>query len=115
VADPALVAELSAAGRLEDSRRWVDALRSRGNGREVAVDWLRAHLNRVALFELRRRRLTRDGVQQDEAAWRVRDAGEAAVAAVLSDLGLYHGQSAFATWTAKYAIREAAARARERG
>jgi hypothetical protein len=106
------VAERSAAGRLEESQRWVDALRGDGGGHQDAVLRLRAHLIAAALFELRRRRLTRDGVPKTEAARLVRDAAETALATVLADLGRYRGQSAFATWTAKYAIHEAAALAR---
>ena len=37
--------------------------------------------------------------------------GEAALAAVIADLGRYRGQSRFSTWTAKYAIHEVAAAA----
>ncbi len=40
-------------------------------------------------------------------------ATEAALAAILASLDRYRAQSAFTTWTANYAIHEAAAAARE--
>ena len=106
---------LSPARRLDASARWADALRGGGHRRAEALLRLRAHLAAAAHFELGRRGITADGVQGPDAARLVRDASEAALAAVLADLGRYRGQSAFATWTAKYAIHEAAATARERG
>ena len=59
--------------------------------------------------------MTGGGERKEQAARLVRDTSEAALARVLADLGRYGGQSAFATWTAKYAIREVAAAARARG
>lgn len=108
------MAELWAARPPDDSRRWAEALSGRGNGHEEAILRLRAHLAAAALFELRRRRLAGDGVRREGTARLVRDAAETALAAVFADLHRYHGQSALATWTAKYAIREAAALARAR-
>jgi hypothetical protein len=110
-----MVARLSAAGRLDASARWPEALRGGGQAREEALLGLRAHLAAAAQFDLSRRRITGDGLQRQETARLVRDAAETALAAVLADLGRYRGQSAFATWTAKYAIHEAAAAARLRG
>lgn len=108
------MAGVFAARPLDDSTRWAAGLRCGGREREEAVFRLRAHLVGAALFELRRRRVAGDGVQDREAARLVRDAAEAALDAILADLARYRGQSAFATWTAKYAIREAAAAARAR-
>jgi hypothetical protein len=73
---------------------------------------LRGHLVSAAQFEFRRRHFPGNGVRDPEAARLVHDAAEAALAAILCDLARYRGQSAFATWTAKYAIRAAAAAAR---
>jgi hypothetical protein len=107
------VARLSAAPRLEASARVAEALRGGGHAREEALFWLRAHLAAAAHFEFGRRGITGDGVQRQDAARLVSNASEAALAAVLADLGRYRGQSAFATWTAKYAIHEAATAARK--
>jgi hypothetical protein len=105
------VARLRAAGRLNASegRAEAEALRVGGHAREAAVLRLRAHLADVAQFELDRRRSTGVPVHRRDTARLVHDAAESALTAVLADLARYRGQSAFATWTAKYAIREAAA------
>lgn len=108
------MAGLSTARPLEASACWVEGLRRGGHSRQEALLRLRAHLVAAAQFELRRRRSAGDGVDRRETERLVRDAAEAALTAVLTDLGRYRGQSAFATWTAKYAIREAAAAARGR-
>ena len=99
---------------LDASARWADALRGDGPTRAEALRWLRAHLGAAATFELDRRGITVDGAQ-GKAASLVRAAAEAALAAVLADLDRFRAQTAFATWTAKYAIHEAAAAAREKG
>lgn len=109
-----LVARLSAARRLDASARWPEVLRDGGHAREEALLRLRAHLAAAAEFELGRRGAVGEGVRTQEAARLVHDAAEAALAAILADLDRYRGQSAFATWTAKYAIHEAATAARER-
>jgi hypothetical protein len=109
------VGRTSAAGRLDASAGWAEALRGGGHAREEALLRLRAHLAAAAQFELRRRWITGEVMQPQEAARLVCDAAATALAAVLADLGHYRGQSAFATWTAKYAIHEAAAAARLRG
>ena len=82
--------------------------------RDEALVWLRAHLSAAAKFELDRRGITVDSVQRTEAASLVREAAEAALAAIVADLDRYRAQSAFTTWTAKYAIHKAAAAAREK-
>ncbi len=97
------------------SVHWPDALRSGGQARKDALLGLRAHLAAAARFELDRRGIARDGLPTKAVARLVRAASEAALAAALADLGSYRGQSAFATWTAKYAIHEAAAAARANG
>jgi hypothetical protein len=108
------VGELVHARPLDTSARWAEALRGDGPMRAEALRWVRAHLAAAAKFELDRRGITLDGAQRSEAASLVRDATEAALAAILADLDLYGAQSAFTTWTAKYAIHEVAAAAREK-
>jgi hypothetical protein len=102
------------AAQLDASARWAEALRGDAPTRDAALRWLRAHLSTAAKFELDRRGIARDGVPRAEAAWLVRGAADAALAAILADLDRYRAQSAFTTWTAKYAIRAAAAAARAR-
>ena len=98
---------------LDASARWADALRADGPTRAEALRWLRAHLGAAATFELDRRGITVDGAQ-GKAASLARAAADAALAAVLADLDRFRAQTAFTTWTAKYAIREAAAAARKK-
>ena len=93
----------------------VEALRRDGEFRGDALRRLRRHLAAVATFELERRGIGGDDALRPDSLSLVRDAAEAALAAVLADLDRYRGQSTFATWTAKYAIREAAAAARVTG
>ena len=99
---------------LDPSRVWADALRGDGPTRTEALGRLREHLAATANFEFCRRGITVDDGQRQEAASFVQDAAEAALAAILADLDRYRAQSAFTTWTAKYAIREAAAVARRK-
>jgi hypothetical protein len=108
------VDEMIDARPLDTSARWADALRGDGPPRAEALVRLRAHLAAAAKFELDRRRITVDGAPRKEAASLVHDAAEAALAAILADLDRYRAQSAFTTWTAKYAIHEAAAAARRK-
>jgi DNA-directed RNA polymerase specialized sigma24 family protein len=103
------------AQSLVASARWPGALRSDGQPRHEALVSLRAHLAASARFELRRRGIPDGGEETPEAASVARDAVEAALAAILANLDRYRGQSAFATWTAKYAIHEAATAARKNG
>ena len=95
---------------LDPSARWAHALRSDGPTRAEALRWVRAHLDDAVRFEFDRRGITVEDAQAQAAAL-VHDAGEAALAAILADIDRYRAQSAFTTWTAKYAIREAAAAA----
>ena len=107
------MSEVASVPQLDASARWVEALRGDAPTRDEALLRLRAHLSAAAKFEFDRRGITVDGLQETQAASLVRDAAEAALAAILSDLDRYRAQSAFTTWTAKYAIHEAATAARE--
>ena len=60
-------------------------------------------------FDRRRDQLPLDAASADVL---VRQAADAAFAALLASLGDYHGQSRFTTWAAKFAIHEAAVTAR---
>ena len=99
---------------LDRSAGWVLALRGDGATRAEALARFRAHLAAAAKFELGRRGIAADDGQRGEAS-PVQVVVEAAVAAILADLDRFRAQSRFTTWTAKYAIREAAAAARARG
>ena len=89
---------------------WALALRGDGPFRAHAL----AHLAAAAEFELRCRGIAADGGERGEAASPAQQVVEAALEAILADLDRYRAQSRFTTWTAKYAIRAAAAAAREK-
>jgi hypothetical protein len=108
------VGEPAGVPQLDASARWAEELHGNVLTRDEALLRRRVHLSAAAKFELDRRGITADGVQHAEAAALVREATEAALVPILADLDRYHAQSAFTTWTAKYAIHEAAAAAREK-
>jgi RNA polymerase sigma-70 factor (ECF subfamily) len=92
-----------------DSETWVTALGgAAGPGRDAAVARLHALLLRAARFELRRRG-TR--VDVDDLAIQ---AADDALLAILAKLDTYRGQSRFTTWAYKFALLEAAVKARRR-
>jgi RNA polymerase sigma-70 factor, ECF subfamily len=96
---------------LVDDALTVEDLAAAGAARETALFRLRAFLVAVSWFELERRR-SQLTLTPAEGARLVRDAAEAALAALLSRLDEYRGQSRFAVWAAKFAIHETAAAAR---
>ena len=92
-----------------DSETWVVALGgAAGPARDAAVARLHALLLRAARFELRRRG-TR--VDVDDLATQ---AADDALLAILAKLHTYRGQSRFTTWAYKFALLEAAVKARRR-
>ena len=92
-----------------DSETWVAALGgAAGPARDAAVARLHALLLRAARFELRRRG-TR--VDVDDLATQ---AADDALLAILAKLHTYRGQSRFTTWAYKFALLEAAVKARRR-
>jgi RNA polymerase sigma-70 factor, ECF subfamily len=92
-----------------DSESWVTALGGApGATRDAAVARLHALLLRAARFELRRRG-TR--VDVDDLAIQ---AADDALLAILAKLHTYRGQSRFTTWAYKFALLEAAVKARRR-
>ena len=92
-----------------DSETWVSTLGgAAGPARDAAVARLHALLLRAARFELRRRG-TR--VDVDDLATQ---AADDALLAILAKLHTYRGQSRFTTWAYKFALLEAAVKARRR-
>ena len=91
-----------------DELEWALACRADGARREMAVVRLRALLIAVAWFEADRRRPQLHGLTPRQTAALVRDAAEAALAAVIGRLSEHRGQSRFVTWAAKFAIHETA-------
>jgi RNA polymerase sigma-70 factor, ECF subfamily len=109
VAEPVQVAD-----RMDqESRRWLDRLRTDGPDRDDAIAALRELLLRAARFEIGRRCATlshiRGGDQEDIAQQSAADA----MVAILSKLDEFRGESKFTTWAYKFALYEAAARIRK--
>ncbi|HET7171171.1 MAG TPA: sigma-70 family RNA polymerase sigma factor [Gaiellales bacterium] len=97
-----------------DSRSWVDELGLPPGERDPAVARLHAYLVRVARFELRRRRSALPAASRRELDDLAVQAADDALFAVLRKLPTYRGASRFTTWAAKFAILEAAVKARRR-
>jgi RNA polymerase sigma-70 factor (ECF subfamily) len=85
-----------------ESRSWVTDLAGDGAGREAALERLHALLLRAARFELGRRRGQLAGLS----------AAERHDLAVLGRLDDFRGLSRFTTWAYKFALLEAATKAR---
>ena len=92
-----------------DSETWVASLSApAGPVRDAAVARLHALLLRAARFELRRR-----GAHGDLDDLAIQAADDALVA-ILAKLHAYRGRSRFTTWAYKFALLEAAVKARRR-
>jgi RNA polymerase sigma-70 factor (ECF subfamily) len=89
----------------------VTALRSTGPAHDAAVRDLHALLLRAARFELRRRGAHLGAADRDDLA--LQAAGDALLA-VLRKLDDFRGDSRFETWAYKFALLEAAVKARRR-
>ena len=80
-----------------------------GPRRAAAIDDLHALLLKGAYFELHRRRIPANEI--DDLA---HDAANDALVAVLNKLDTFRGQSRFTTWAYKFVLLEAAVKARKR-
>jgi RNA polymerase sigma-70 factor, ECF subfamily len=95
-----------------DSRAWLRALSGTGSERDDAVERLHALLVRAARSEVARRpAMQRSGLTLDDLAVQ---AADDALVAVLRKLHTFRGDSRFTTWAYKFALLEAAAKARRR-
>lgn len=98
----------------EESRRWLDELRSDGAGKDAAIARLHALLLRAARFEVTRRRPTLPHLRGDELDDIALQAADDALMSVLRRLDDFRGASRFATWVYKFALLEAAVKLRKR-
>lgn len=94
------------------SRVWLERLRAGAPGREAAIGELHGLLVKAARFELGRRRgsLGHDVDFEDLA----QQSADDALMAVLAKLEEFRGESRFTTWAYKFALYEAAVKARRR-
>jgi RNA polymerase sigma-70 factor (ECF subfamily) len=98
----------------DDSRTWLEPLRSEGPAREDAMARLHEILLRAARFEVSRRRAVMPhlrGSDLDDIAFQSADD---ALVAILSKLDDFRGDSRFTTWAYKFALLEAAVKLRRR-
>jgi RNA polymerase sigma-70 factor, ECF subfamily len=93
-----------------ESLAWVEALAGAGRRHEEAVAALHALLLRAARFELARRGGGRSRELDDLAM----QAADDALMAIMRKLHTYRGESRFTTWAYKFALLEAAVKARKR-
>jgi RNA polymerase sigma-70 factor, ECF subfamily len=105
---------LASADRDAEARAWLTALRSAGAEREQAAARLHALLLRAARFELARRRGMLRGWPRETLEDLAMQSADDAVTAILAKLDDYRFESRFTTWAYKFAILEAAVRARRR-
>ena len=97
-----------------ESQQWLDALSAAGPKHQDAVDRLHALLARAARFEIARRRRDLAGSQSGELDDLATQAAADALMAIMRKLHTYRGDSRFTTWAYKFALLEAAVKARTR-
>jgi RNA polymerase sigma-70 factor, ECF subfamily len=97
-----------------ESRAWVAALAGDGGDREAALARLHDLLLRAARFELGRRQGQLAGVSAAERSDLAVQAADDAMMGVLARLRDFRGLSRFTTWAYKFALLEAATKARRR-
>lgn len=99
-------------GSDDESRVWLQRLRSDGHGRDEARRELRDLLLRATRFELNRRSATLphlgDGDREDLA----QQSADDALLAILTKLEDFRGEARFTTWAYKFALLEAAVKLR---
>jgi RNA polymerase sigma-70 factor, ECF subfamily len=105
---------LARAGPDAEAQAWLQALRSTGVEREEAAGRLHALLLRAARFELGRRQGMLDSAHRESLDDLAVQSANDALAAILTKLDDYRFESRFTTWAYKFAILEAAVRARRR-
>jgi len=98
----------------QESRAWLQELRSSGAGRDAAVERLHALLLRAARFEVARRRPTLPHLRGNELHDIAFEAADDALMSVLAHLDDFRGASRFTTWAYKFALLEAAVKLRKR-
>jgi RNA polymerase sigma-70 factor, ECF subfamily len=104
---------LAPPDRDAEARAWLASLRSTGAERETAARELHALLLRAARFELARRRGQLAATREALEDLAIQSADDA-LSAILAKLDDYRFESRFTTWAYKFAILEAATRARRR-
>ena len=98
----------------DESRTWLEDLRSSGSKQDAAVERLHELLLRAARFEVARRRPMLPNLRGNELDDIALEAADDALMSVLARLDDFRGDSRFTTWVYKFALYEAAAKLRRR-
>jgi RNA polymerase sigma-70 factor, ECF subfamily len=98
----------------QESAEWIAALGGPPAAREPALARLHDLLLRAAHFELGRRRNALATVPHEELDDLAAQAADDAMVAILAKLHTFRGASRFTTWAYKFALLEAAVKARRR-
>jgi RNA polymerase sigma-70 factor, ECF subfamily len=98
----------------DESRTWLEDLRSSGSTQDAAVERLHELLLRAARFEVARRRPMLPNLRGNELDDIALEAADDALMSVLARLDDFRGDSRFTTWVYKFALYEAAAKLRRR-
>jgi RNA polymerase sigma-70 factor (ECF subfamily) len=93
---------------------WIDALCAREEPEAEALADLRAHLERAALFYIRRRLTGAHGVASDAIESLAEDSAQEAVLLVLENIRTFRGEARFLTWAAAIAVGVAMAALRRK-
>jgi RNA polymerase sigma-70 factor (ECF subfamily) len=93
---------------------WLEALRRPDAPDPEALAALRAHLERSALFAIRRRLSSAHGVASDEIDSLAEDSAQEALLLALDNLGSFRGEARFVTWAAAIAVGVAMSALRRR-
>lgn len=99
---------------VEDSRIWVQRLRSSGAGHDLAVAELHQLLLKAARFEVGRRGDMLPHLRGGDLDDLAQQSADDALIAVLRKLDEFRGESRFTTWAYKFALLEAAVKVRRR-
>jgi RNA polymerase sigma-70 factor, ECF subfamily len=83
---------------------WIDALRAPDAPDSVALADLRAHLQRSALFYIRRRLTPSHGIATDQVESLAEDAAQEASLLTLDNLASFRGDARFLTWASAIAV-----------
>jgi RNA polymerase sigma-70 factor, ECF subfamily len=98
----------------DESRAWLEDLRSTGSRQDAAVERLHELLLRAARFEVARRRPMLPNLRGNELDDIALEAADDALMSVLARLDDFRRTSRFTTWVYKFALYEAAAKLRRR-
>lgn len=83
---------------------WVEALSAPADPDPDAVGELKAHLQRAALFSIRRRLSTAHGVMPDEIESLADDCAQEALLLAIQNIGTFRGEAKFLTWASAIAV-----------